>query len=246
MTLSFEKLIFGSFSIDDQKNLFSPHFVLNSPVNFSPQVLHNFSLPEFPFKVNPKKIFSASSSRESPTHLHKNQHPSWAEIIAQNHGSACKTPTLSSNALSKPQPSAARCETFGNFSTLSSPSNFLASDFHFPPLQIPFLPLLKYPLENLVLSSPPRGLLNFGNVCYMNSVLQSLISCPPFSALLFHLSSLLAEPPQNDALKAAEDSPTAIFSSRHLEEFSPLLFSCLHFFREFYKFQSFFSQTPLH
>ncbi|XP_053606147.1 ubiquitin carboxyl-terminal hydrolase 10-A-like isoform X2 [Plodia interpunctella] len=44
--------------------------------------------------------------------------------------------------------------------------------------------LAKYQLDNRPVSLLPRGLTNRSNYCYVNSILQALIACPPFYNLL--------------------------------------------------------------
>lgn len=42
---------------------------------------------------------------------------------------------------------------------------------------------------------PPRGLINAGNTCFVNVVLQALLSCAPFRRLLFAVKDVLSLPP---------------------------------------------------
>lgn len=44
--------------------------------------------------------------------------------------------------------------------------------------------LSKYQLDNRPVSLLPRGLTNRSNYCYVNSILQALIACPPFYNML--------------------------------------------------------------
>ncbi|XP_060802587.1 ubiquitin carboxyl-terminal hydrolase 10 isoform X2 [Amyelois transitella] len=44
--------------------------------------------------------------------------------------------------------------------------------------------LLKYQLDNRSVSLLPRGLTNRSNYCYVNSILQALVACPPFYNML--------------------------------------------------------------
>lgn len=44
--------------------------------------------------------------------------------------------------------------------------------------------LLGYQMEKQTVSLLPRGLTNRSNYCYINSILQALLACPPFYNLL--------------------------------------------------------------
>ncbi|XP_072397586.1 ubiquitin carboxyl-terminal hydrolase 10-B [Diabrotica undecimpunctata] len=48
--------------------------------------------------------------------------------------------------------------------------------------------LLSYVIDGKALSLQPRGLLNQSNYCYINSILQALIACPPLYNLLIGLA----------------------------------------------------------
>jgi ubiquitin C-terminal hydrolase len=39
--------------------------------------------------------------------------------------------------------------------------------------------------------NPPRGLINSGNMCFANSVLQIMVYCPPFHRLFAELGRVL-------------------------------------------------------
>lgn len=49
--------------------------------------------------------------------------------------------------------------------------------------------LLEYAIDNRIISLQPRGLVNYSNYCYINSILQALLACPPVYNLLTGLSS---------------------------------------------------------
>ncbi|CAA7271095.1 unnamed protein product [Cyclocybe aegerita] len=75
----------------------------------------------------------------------------------------------------------------------------------------------------------PRGLVNSGNMCFANSVLQILVYCPPFHRLFLELGRLLVGPvvgangPVNGASKDVGDKNTA----------TPLVDATATFLREF-------------
>lgn len=48
--------------------------------------------------------------------------------------------------------------------------------------------LTDYKIDNKITSLQPRGLINKSNYCYINSVLQALLACPPVYNLLIELS----------------------------------------------------------
>ncbi|XP_044736463.1 ubiquitin carboxyl-terminal hydrolase 10 isoform X2 [Chrysoperla carnea] len=75
--------------------------------------------------------------------------------------------------------------------------------------------LSKYVIDNRTISLLPRGLTNRSNFCYVNSILQALLACPPFYNLIQAL-------PQQKSLK--EKSPYPIIDSiiDLINEFSPL------------------------
>lgn len=47
--------------------------------------------------------------------------------------------------------------------------------------------LLNYQMDKQTVSLLPRGLTNRSNYCYINSILQALLACPPFYNLLMAL-----------------------------------------------------------
>lgn len=47
--------------------------------------------------------------------------------------------------------------------------------------------LVKYQMDKQTVSLLPRGLTNRSNYCYINSILQALLACPPFYNLLMAL-----------------------------------------------------------
>ncbi|XP_018331917.1 ubiquitin carboxyl-terminal hydrolase 10 [Agrilus planipennis] len=47
---------------------------------------------------------------------------------------------------------------------------------------------INFTVKNQIISLQPRGLINKSNYCYINSILQALIACPPFYNLFYELS----------------------------------------------------------
>ncbi|XP_066596871.1 ubiquitin carboxyl-terminal hydrolase 10-A-like isoform X2 [Prorops nasuta] len=76
--------------------------------------------------------------------------------------------------------------------------------------------LTKYQMKKEALSLMPRGLTNRSNYCYINSILQALLACPPFYKLF------LALPRPQDASK---NSPTPLIDNMidFVHEFPPLV-----------------------
>ncbi|GLV44870.1 Ubiquitin specific protease 10 [Carabus blaptoides fortunei] len=76
--------------------------------------------------------------------------------------------------------------------------------------------LVKYKLDSRTVSLQPRGLTNRSNYCYINSILQALLACPPFYNLLKSLS--------HHQRKIGATSPTPILDSLvdFINEFTPL------------------------
>ncbi|KAJ7578547.1 hypothetical protein C8J56DRAFT_797456 [Mycena floridula] len=61
-----------------------------------------------------------------------------------------------------------------------------------PAKRATLLALLTNPVSNIMIPKiRPRGLINTGNMCFANSVLQILIYCPPFYTLFYELAKLL-------------------------------------------------------
>lgn len=65
----------------------------------------------------------------------------------------------------------------------------------------------------------PRGLVNTGNMCFANAVLQVLVYCPPFYRLFVELGKYVANPQVNyDYSKSA---PLVASTVQFLKEFEP-------------------------
>ncbi|KAF7992221.1 hypothetical protein HCN44_001546 [Aphidius gifuensis] len=75
--------------------------------------------------------------------------------------------------------------------------------------------LLNYEIDKQTVSLIPRGLTNRSNYCYINSILQALLACPPFYNLFKSLSS------QKTPLK---NSPTPLIDNmiKFINEFTQL------------------------
>ncbi|KAI5985420.1 hypothetical protein EDC04DRAFT_2590262 [Pisolithus marmoratus] len=99
------------------------------------------------------------------------------------------------------------------------------------PLTAPSIPPTKQPeLLSLLMSGPsnspsmkiyPRGLVNTGNMCFANAVLQVLVYCPPFWRLFHELGRVMDKP--SDTATDGEGSQTPLVDAtiRFLREFIP-------------------------
>ncbi|KAL5292814.1 USP10 family protein [Megaselia abdita] len=76
--------------------------------------------------------------------------------------------------------------------------------------------LTKYKTDFNAVSLKPRGMMNKSNYCYINSILQALIGCPPFYNLLKNL------PKQPTALQTEVKTPTLNAMVQLASEFSTL------------------------
>ncbi|KAL7298392.1 hypothetical protein TKK_0008731 [Trichogramma kaykai] len=75
--------------------------------------------------------------------------------------------------------------------------------------------LLTYELNKQTVSFLPRGLTNRSNYCYINSILQALLACPPFYNLLMAM-------PYNKSMSKNSRSPLIDNMIKFAREFSPL------------------------
>lgn len=48
--------------------------------------------------------------------------------------------------------------------------------------------LSEYEIDNRITSLQPKGLINRSNYCYINSILQALLACPPMYNMLSGLA----------------------------------------------------------
>ncbi|KAI9574185.1 hypothetical protein HD554DRAFT_2045090 [Boletus coccyginus] len=89
-------------------------------------------------------------------------------------------------------------------------------------------PSKKPELLSLLTSSPstlsvmkirPRGLVNPGNMCFANTILQVLIYCPPFWRLFFDLGKYLDTPTGGNVSNSK--TPLVVATVRFLKEFVP-------------------------
>ncbi|XP_012149122.1 ubiquitin specific protease 10 [Megachile rotundata] len=75
--------------------------------------------------------------------------------------------------------------------------------------------LLNYQMDKQTVSLLPRGLTNRSNYCYINSILQALLACPPFYNLLMAL-------PHSKSLSKMSSTPLIDNMIKFVHEFTPL------------------------
>ncbi|XP_017876723.1 ubiquitin carboxyl-terminal hydrolase 10 [Ceratina calcarata] len=75
--------------------------------------------------------------------------------------------------------------------------------------------LLNYQMDKQTVSLLPRGLTNRSNYCYINSILQALLACPPFYNLLMAL-------PRSKNLSKTSSTPLIDNMIKFVNEFTPL------------------------
>ncbi|XP_046422094.1 ubiquitin carboxyl-terminal hydrolase 10 [Neodiprion fabricii] len=76
--------------------------------------------------------------------------------------------------------------------------------------------LSKYQMKKQTVSLLPRGLINRNNYCYINSILQALLACPPFYNLL------MAMPYSKNTARNSTSNNLITNMIRFVHEFSPL------------------------
>ncbi|XP_044270841.1 ubiquitin carboxyl-terminal hydrolase 10 [Tribolium madens] len=76
--------------------------------------------------------------------------------------------------------------------------------------------LLNYTIDGRTISLQPRGLINKSNYCYINSILQALLACPPVYNLLVGLSE------QNTTAQKEKATPIIDGMCRFVKEFQHL------------------------
>ncbi|OBZ65722.1 Ubiquitin carboxyl-terminal hydrolase 10 [Grifola frondosa] len=75
--------------------------------------------------------------------------------------------------------------------------------------------------SNTPLKVRPRGLINTGNLCFANAVLQTLVYCPPFHRLFSELRRYLAGPVAGSQKEGSNATPLVDATVQFLKEFVP-------------------------
>lgn len=130
---------------------------LDSPTPTTPQIPFEPALPRMDMSPkSPPTSLPAPTSPQSPA-APRPPPKSWSALVSQN-AKPATTPTVPPPKLTNGKMAGlgAALTSFDPFSTASS-----------------IAPVIR-----------PRGLINTGNLCFMNVVLQALLYCPPFYNLL--------------------------------------------------------------
>ncbi|KAG6371844.1 cysteine proteinase [Boletus reticuloceps] len=134
--------------------------------------------------------------------------PSWASLLRKDAASPSKPNSLPTSSIVG----------------FSIPASALAASSTEPQVS----PSKKPELLSLLTSGPasqpamrirPRGLINTGNMCFANAVLQVLIYCPPFWRLFHELGRFLDTPTDGDVSNSK--TPLVVATVKFLKEFIP-------------------------
>ncbi|KZT23995.1 cysteine proteinase [Neolentinus lepideus HHB14362 ss-1] len=164
---------------------------------------------------------TSSTPTPAPVPQAKPAAKSWASLLRPGgSASTSKLPTSSVVGFSIPAAS------------LSSPSSSVGGVNGAPAVSVPhkaeLLGLLSSGLGNNVtggaLKIRPRGLVNQGNMCFANAVLQVLVYCPPFHRLFTELGKYLPLPAPLPSLNGTTESSNAG---------TPLVDATIRFLKEF-------------
>ncbi|EPQ57809.1 cysteine proteinase [Gloeophyllum trabeum ATCC 11539] len=167
---------------------------------------------------------ASASSTPAPAPQAKAAPKSWASLLRpEGAASSSKLPRSSVVGISIPA------------SSLSSPSGGSTSGSGIPGVAIPhkaeLLSLLSSGPGNSANGGPmrirPRGLVNQGNMCFANAVLQVLVYCPPFHRLFTELGKYLPLPAPLPALNGS------VPPAESADAGTPLVDATIRFLREF-------------
>ncbi|KAH9811782.1 ubiquitin C-terminal hydrolase [Melampsora americana] len=155
----------------------------SSPSSIPTQVDHHSSSPEKKTSSNHQCSLTSSSSDKPSTQVAKPK--SWADLL--------RTGASKSNQILLPSNSTPeQMKTIDNTNNnLQSSAQSLQSDTgHFSNSSSTLLSDRLYAIRHSkhVPFIIPRGLINNGNICFANAILQVLVYCVPFYNLLKHLS----------------------------------------------------------
>ncbi|KAK1127021.1 hypothetical protein K0M31_004635 [Melipona bicolor] len=153
-------------------------------------------------RINPLSVRENSvTSKESSQSIEKNQPNSTTVFTNENISSNMQSII---NESKKPQR-----ETLKNH--FNDPIAFRMGEF-----------LLSYQMDKQTVSLLPRGLTNRSNYCYINSILQALLACPPFYNLLMALPHSKNSNNSKNSNKMRSSTPLIDSMIKFVHEFTPL------------------------
>ncbi|PCH37812.1 cysteine proteinase [Wolfiporia cocos MD-104 SS10] len=151
----------------------------------------------------------------TPTPKPAVQKKSWASLLQSNDASASSSksrlPTSSVVGFSIPATAGSGSSALGNAGTATSPHrNELLTLLS----QGPYSPASALKIQ-------PRGLVNTGNMCFANAVLQVLVYCPPFNRLFTELGKYLSGPVVGSQKEGTKATPLTDAIVQFMKEFVP-------------------------
>ncbi|XP_076638518.1 ubiquitin specific protease 10 isoform X2 [Colletes latitarsis] len=158
----------------------------STPSNYKPMARIN------PLPVSP--VTESSVAPKTQLQLEKDQHTDTMVFVNENVSSNSQNVVNESKNL--------QTESLQN--RYNDPIAFRMGEF-----------LLNYHMDKQTVSLLPRGLTNRSNYCYINSILQALLACPPFYNLLMAL-------PHSKSPSKMSSTPLIDNMIKFVHEFTPL------------------------
>ncbi|XP_043259752.1 ubiquitin carboxyl-terminal hydrolase 10-like isoform X2 [Colletes gigas] len=158
----------------------------STPLNYKPMARIN------PLPVSP--VTESSVAPKPQLQLEKDQHTDTMVFVNENVSSNSQNVVNESKNL--------QTESLQN--RYNDPIAFRMGEF-----------LLNYHMDKQTVSLLPRGLTNRSNYCYINSILQALLACPPFYNLLMAL-------PHSKSPSKMSSTPLIDNMIKFVHEFTPL------------------------
>ncbi|KAI0957901.1 hypothetical protein AcW1_006143 [Taiwanofungus camphoratus] len=164
---------------------------------------------------------AVSPQMSTPTSKPAPAKKSWASLLHSSDASASS---------SKPRLPVSSVIGFSIPATSASNSQTLLDVPAVPPHRNDLLNLLNSgpTTSNIPLRITPRGLVNTGNMCFANAVLQILVYCPPFHRLFLELNKYLAGPVVGSQKEGTKATPLIDAIMQFVKEFVPESFSDSH------------------
>ncbi|KAH7889138.1 hypothetical protein F5I97DRAFT_1841914 [Phlebopus sp. FC_14] len=204
----------------------------------------NTSIPTSPVSTNTSVSVAGSPSRDKPSQPTEQERVATPNAEEKPLPSsqptepiAASEPPVSPPISSVPKPSFASLFRAGGATPskpnalptssivgFSIPASVLSSTSQAPPVPVGKKPQLQALLSSAPSGPPlmkirPRGLVNTGNMCFANAVMQALIYCPPFWRLFHELGKFVGESSEEDVNEGK--APLVDATVRFLREFLP-------------------------